>query len=140
MPAMLSATLLCLIVAVGDHATLTARCDAAHPQRTQQLRLAGIALPHPGQPFATVARETLAELCLHQRARITHRGRRADGIVRVDMECGGLGAQQHLVALGLARVVEPVAPEQAWLRDIQRGAQQSRMGQWRDLRELMPNE
>ena len=37
------------------------------------------------------------------------------GIVRVDMECGGLGAQQHLVALGLARVVEPVAPEQAAL-------------------------
>ena len=64
------AALLCLVIAVSDGDTLTARCGAAHAPLQLKVRIAAIDAPESRQAFGPQARKNLVQLCLRQRARI----------------------------------------------------------------------
>ncbi|WP_406626131.1 thermonuclease family protein [Acidovorax sp. SDU_ACID1] len=70
---MLTATLLCLVVAIADGDTLTARCpteDAAHPYQQLKVRIQGIDAPEKKQPYGNRARQALSELTFQKQARL----------------------------------------------------------------------
>lgn len=70
---MFASTILCLVVAISDGDTLTARCptdDAAHPYQQVKVRLAAIDAPERKQPYGNRARQALAELTFQKQVRL----------------------------------------------------------------------
>ena len=55
--------LLCIVVAIADGDTLTARCDVQGEQQTIVVRLSQIDTPEKRQPWGERSREGLAALC-----------------------------------------------------------------------------
>jgi len=70
MPAAATA-LLCLVVAIADGDTLTARCGVPGAYRQVHVRIAAIDAPERRQAYGQRARQHLAQLCWRQQARIT---------------------------------------------------------------------
>jgi endonuclease YncB( thermonuclease family) len=60
---MLPALTLCIIIAIGDGDSLTARCENAGGVVNLKMRLAEIDAPERRQPFRTRSRQHLAALC-----------------------------------------------------------------------------
>jgi len=60
-----ASVLLCLIVAITDGDTLTARCDSAADASAQtiKVRLAEVDAPEHRQPFGARSRDHLSGLC-----------------------------------------------------------------------------
>lgn len=119
--------LLCLVVAIADGDTLTARCGEPGAYQQVKVRLAEIDAPEKGQPFGNVSRQHLAALCFHEQAtirpRTTDRYRRT--VARV--ECKGQDASLEQVRSGLAwayikYLTDPaIAPVEAEARAAGRG-------------------
>lgn len=68
MPA--SAVLFCLVVAIADGDTLTARCGDPGAYEQVKVRIAGIDAPEKAQPFGRRSRQALADLCHRETATI----------------------------------------------------------------------
>ena len=95
----------CLVVAIADGDTITARCptqDAAHPYEQVKVRLAEIDAPELGQPFGRRAKQHLSDLCFQVEATIrpTTRDRYGRTVARV--ECRGVDANLAMVRDGYA--------------------------------------
>lgn len=94
--------LLCLVVAIADGDTLTARCGEPGTYQQVKVRLAEIDAPEKRQAFGNVSRQHLAALCFQRHATIrpqtTDRYRRT--VARV--ECNGQDASLEQVRSGLA--------------------------------------
>ena len=67
---MLSATLLFLVVAVGDGDTLKLRCGEPGAYRQLTVRLHAIDAPEIGQPFGRRARDALSDIAWRKTARL----------------------------------------------------------------------
>lgn len=110
---MLSAALLCLVVAVSDGDTLRLRCGEDNAYRQVTVRLSAIDAPEIGQPYGRRAKQALAELTYRKTARLacveTDRyQRRVCKVMAAPASCQGadcaktLDAGLAMLTLGLA--------------------------------------
>ncbi|GKS97813.1 MULTISPECIES: thermonuclease family protein [unclassified Acidovorax] len=129
------ATLLCLVVAVSDGDTLTARCGDRRPI---QVRLAAIDAPERRQAFGPPSRQNLARLCLRQKATLQTVARDAYGRTVAHVRCGQGDAATAQVRAGLAWVYTPRAAAYPQLAALQRQAQASHTGLWSQKRPRAP--
>lgn len=133
----MSFVLLCLVVAISDGDTLTARCGQPGAYEHVKVRLAEIDAPEKRQPFGNRSRQSLADLCHEQQAeiRVEKRDRYGRSVARV--KCRGQDASSHQVAAGLAwaftkYLTDPrISEQEVKARDV-------RAGLWRDEEQVPP--
>lgn len=130
-----AAALLCLIVAVGDGDSLTARCSA---QAVQRVRLAAVDAPELRQAYGAQARQHLAGLCLRQRARLLPQGHDKYGRLLAQVQCQGRDAASAQVTAGLAWVHPSQAQAHPALARAAVRARQAKVGLWAQKRPLAP--
>lgn len=130
---MLSVALLCLVVAIADGDTLTARCpteDAAHPYQQVKVRLAAIDAPEKAQPFGQRSRQHLADLCFKTEATITPKTKDRYGRTVADVQCRGQDAGTAQVQAGMAWVYDRYAKGYGHLYPLQEAARDAQRGLW----------
>ncbi|MBK1613265.1 nuclease [Rubrivivax gelatinosus] len=137
---MLSAIVLsCLVVAVADGDTLTARCSGT--PNTLHVRLAEIDAPEKRQAFGAQSRRQLVALCLRRQAELRPlpgaAGHDRYGRVVAHVRCGGVDAQAAQLRAGLAWVMEGYASDLN-LPALQWQARRERAGLWADARPVAP--
>ena len=132
------AALLCLVIAVSDGDTLTARCGAAHAPLQLKVRIAAIDAPESRQAFGPQARKNLVQLCLRQRARIQLLEKDRYGRNVANVRCGDTDVASAQVRAGLAWIYTPYARQHPHLLPLQRQARASHMGLWSQRRPLAP--
>ena len=135
------AALLCLVVAVSDGDTLTARCGSSHAPFQIKVRIAAIDAPETRQAYGPQSRKNLAQLCLRQRARIQVLEKDRYGRNVANVRCGsGSGADvaTEQVRAGLAWVYTPYARQHPHLPPLQRQAKASSTGLWSQSRPQAP--
>lgn len=130
--------LLCLVVAISDGDTLTARCNQPGAHRPITVRIAAIDAPETRQAFGPQARHNLARLCLQQRARIEPLNRDAYGRTVANVRCGTTDVATAQVRAGLAWVYTPYATQHPQLAPLQRQARQAGQGLWAKPRPQAP--
>ncbi len=137
MPA--SAALLCLVVAISDGDSFTARCGAARaPSETVRIRMAAMDAPEHSQPYGQRARQHLARLCWRQQARLYPLGHDHYGRTLAQVQCQGQDVATAQVRAGLAWVYTPQAKQYPKLVALQRQARTSGQGLWAQKRPLAP--
>ena len=124
----MTAALLCLVVAIADGDTLTARCGEPGAYQQVKVRISAIDAPEKGQDFGSVSRQHLAALCFQQAATITPKTTDRYKRTVADVECRGKDAGQEQVRAGLAwyyvkygRGYEHLAQVEQQARDAGRG-------------------
>ena len=127
------ASLLCLIVAISDGDTLTARCGEPGEYQQVKIRLAAIDAPEKRQPYGQQARQALAGLCFQQQAQITPRSTDRYQRTVSDVHCQGKDAGAWMVRGGWAMVYDRYANGYSHLYPLQDAAKAERAGQWRLL-------
>jgi len=134
---LIASVLLCLVVAISDGDTLTARCGQPGAYEQVKVRLAEIDAPEKAQPFGNRSRQSLAALCHQQEAeiRVEKLDRYGRSVARVS--CQGQDASAHQVATGMAwaftkYLTDPQISEQ------ERKARELRAGLWRDGDQVPP--
>lgn len=133
----MSPLLLCLVVAIADGDTLTARCGEPGAYEQVKVRLAEIDAPEKAQPFGNRSRQHLASLCFQQEATIrpTTRDRYGRTVARV--ECRGQDANLQQVRAGMAWAYTKYLTDPA-IADEQARAQASGVGLWGDRDPVPP--
>jgi len=134
----LVSALLCLVVAVGDGDTLTARCGPTGAQPPTKVRIAAIDAPELRQAYGASARQQLARLCLKRRARIEPLGTDSYGRTVANVRCGQSDAATEQVRSGLAWVAPSYAQRHPHLAPLQQQARQHQRGLWAQRRPLAP--
>lgn len=127
---MIAATLICLVIGIGDGDSLTVRCGAGHVHQPMRVRIAAIDAPERGQPYSQQSRKMLAALCHRQMVRITVSTTDHYGRAVADVQCRGQDAGRHMVRNGMAWVYTRYAHAHAYLRPLQQTAQAQRLGLW----------
>ena len=131
----MSLFVICLIVAIADGDTMTARCGEPGAYNQVKIRLAGIDAPEKKQDYGDRARQALAGLCFQQQARITARAKDRYGRTVADVQCQGKDAGAFMVRGGWAMVYTQYASQHQHLLPLQDAARRERAGQWQMLRE-----
>lgn len=132
------ATLLCLVVAISDGDTLTARCGAPGAYRQVKVRVAAIDAPESRQAFGQKSRQNLAQLCFRQRAVLQPVDQDSYGRTVANVRCSGTDVATAQVRAGLAWVYTPYASAHPHLAPLQRQARSSSAGLWSQRRPLAP--
>lgn len=132
------ASLLCLVVAISDGDTLTARCGASGAYQQVKVRVAAIDAPESRQAFGKKSRQHLAQLCFRQQATLVPRDRDSYGRTVADVRCGGTDVASAQVRAGLAWVYTPYASAHPHLLPLQQQARNSGAGLWSQRRPLAP--
>ncbi|MCZ2104962.1 MAG: thermonuclease family protein [Comamonadaceae bacterium] len=135
MPLVTAAALFCLIVAVGDGDSLTARCNAQAPER---VRIAAIDAPELRQAWGRRARQQLAALCLGQRAEIQPQGRDVYGRTLAQVRCRGRDVASEQVHAGLAWVHPSQVAGHPQLAATAEQARRNHTGLWSQQRPVAP--
>lgn len=104
MPA--SAVLFCLVVAIADGDTLTARCGEPGARGQVKVRISGIDAPEKAKPYGLCSRQALADLCHRETATISSTSRDRYGRTVADVQCQGQEVGRAQVSAGLARVFD----------------------------------
>lgn len=133
-----AAALLCLVVAISDGDTLTARCGAPGAWQRERIRIAAIDAPESRQAFGQRARQNLARLCFRQQAHLTRLGHDHYGRTLAQVRCQGEDVATAQVRAGLAWVYAPQADQHPRLVALQQQARASRTGLWSQKRPLAP--
>jgi endonuclease YncB( thermonuclease family) len=142
MPAAAS-VLLCLVVAITDGDTLTARCDSAANASAQMLvvRLAEVDAPEQHQPFGTRSRQHLAALCFKQSAEVrpiaAGGGLDRYGRTVAHVTCNGTDANAEQVRAGMAWVFDRYVRDRSLYR-LQDEARAAHRGLWADAQPMAP--
>ncbi len=133
----MSALLLCLVVAIADGDTLTARCGEPGAYEQVKVRLSEIDAPERSQPWGDRSRQHLAQLCNQQVATIRSSGKDRYGRTLARVECQGKDANAEQVATGMAWAFTRYLtdPEIKRLEDAARAAG---VGLWRDPQPVAP--
>ena len=129
--------LLCLVVAISDGDTLTARCGTPGAYRQLKVRIAAIDAPERKQAFGQKSRQHLAQICFRQRATLHILSHDAYGPV-ANVRCGTQDVAASQVSVGLAWVYTPYADQHPHLAPMQQQARASRRGLWAQPRPLAP--
>ncbi|HHF9224645.1 thermonuclease family protein [Iodobacter sp. BJB302] len=90
------------VIAIADGDTLT----VLHGREQVKVRLTDIDAPEKAQPFGQRARQSLAELCFHEQARVEDRGRDRYGRTLGRVWCAGVDANAEQVRRGMAWVYD----------------------------------
>ena len=127
MPA--AAALICLVIAIADGDTLTARCEAANGMENIKVRLAEIDAPEKGQAFGARSKQHLAELCFQKQATVTPRAK--DRYLRTvaNVECEGVDVGTEQVRSGMAWVFDRYVTDRS-LYAVQDDARSAKRGLW----------
>lgn len=133
----MSAALLCLVVAIADGDTLTARCGDPGAYEQVKVRLAEIDAPEKTQPFGNRSRQSLAELCFQQQARISPISTDRYGRTVARVSCRGADANLHQVATGMAWAYTKYLTDPA-IKRAEEDAQGARRGLWQDAAPTAP--
>ena len=136
MPA--SAVLFCLVIAISDGDTLTARCGDAGAYEQVNVRIAGIDAPEKAQPFGQRSRQALADLCHRKTATIRSTTKDRYGRTVADVQCQGQDVGRTQVAAGLAWVFDRYSGGYEDLYPLKRDAQADRRGLWTDRAPVAP--
>ncbi len=128
---------ICLVVAISDGDTLTARCGNPGAHRQVKVRLAEMDAPEKAQPFGNRSRQHLAALCFQQQATIrpTARDRYSRTVARV--ECRGQDANLQQVRAGMAWAYTKYLTDPS-IASEQEGARAARVGLWNDPSQVPP--
>lgn len=132
------ATLLCLVVAISDGDTLTARCGAPDAYHQVKVRIAAIDAPESRQAFGQKSRQNLARLCFRQRATLQPVDEDSYGRTVANVRCGNADVATAQVRAGLAWVYVPYASHHPQLLPLQREARAHGTGLWSQKRPLAP--
>ncbi|MGL6202840.1 MAG: thermonuclease family protein [Giesbergeria sp.] len=133
-----AAVLLCLVVAISDGDSFTARCGSPGAYETVRVRVAAIDAPEHSQPYGQRARQHLAQLCWRQQARITPVDRDHYGRTVARVQCQGQDAASTQVRAGMAWVYAPRAQAYPHLARLERQARAQRLGLWADAQPVPP--
>lgn len=125
------AVLLCLVVAIADGDTLTARCGDPGAYQQVKVRLAEIDAPEKAQPFGNRSRQHLASLCFQQVATIKPSTRDRYGRTVARVECQGQDANLQQVRAGMAWAYTKYLTDPSVARE-QDAARAARAGLWSD--------
>lgn len=132
------AALLCLVVAISDGDTLTARCGGPGAYRQVKVRVAAIDAPESRQAFGQKSRQNLAQLCFRQRATLQPVDKDTYGRTVANVRCAGTDVAAAQVRAGLAWVYTPYAAGYPQLEPLQRRARADGTGLWSQKRPLPP--
>ena len=135
---MLVSALLCLVVAVSDGDTLTARCGPTGANPPIKVRIAAIDAPELRQAYGAAARQQLVQLCLKRRAHIEPLNTDSYGRTVANVRCGQTDVATALVRSGLAWVAPSYAKGHPHLAPLQQQARQHQRGLWAQRRPLAP--
>ncbi|WP_349238326.1 thermonuclease family protein [Acidovorax sp. JG5] len=130
--------LLCLVVAISDGDTLTARCGTPGAYQPMKVRIAAIDAPERKQAFGQRAQQHLAQLCFKQRATLHAMDEDHYGRTVANVRCGTTDVAAAQVSAGLAWVYTPYASEHPHLVRLQQQARASGKGLWAQPRPLAP--
>ena len=122
--------LLCLVVAISDGDTLTARCGQPGAYEQVKIRLSAVDAPEKRQPFGQVSRQHLAALCFQEQATVTPKARDRYGRTVADVECRGKDAGAAQVRAGLAWYYVKYGKGYEHLRPLEAKARQDKRGLW----------
>ena len=132
------ATLLCLVVAISDGDTLTARCGTPGAYQQVKVRVAAIDAPESRQAFGQKSRQNLARLCFKQRAALQPVDEDSYGRTVANVRCGGTDVATAQVRAGLAWVYTPYASARPHLVPLQSQARSGGTGLWSQRRPQAP--
>lgn len=135
---MISTLLICLVVGISDGDTLMARCGPPGNLPLLQVRVHAIDAPERFQPFSEASRGSLADLCLHARARIRRLETDQYGRTIAQVECRGQDAAERQVRGGMAWVYTRYARLRPDLPPLQAQARVARSGLWADPDPVAP--
>lgn len=130
--------MLCLVVAVSDGDTLTARCNTPSATGSVKVRIAAIDAPERKQAFGPQAHQNLMQLCLRQQAQIQVLTTDAYGRAVANVRCGSTDVASAQVNAGLAWVYTQYAQQHPHLSPLERQARSSQRGLWSQRRPLAP--
>ena len=135
MPA--AAALTCLVIAIADGDTLTARCKVANGMENIKVRLAEIDAPEKGQAFGARSKQHLAKLCFQKQATVSPRTK--DRYLRTvaNVECEGVDAGTEQVRSGMAWVFDRYVTDRT-LYGIQEEARSAGRGLWDEKNAIAP--
>ncbi|CAN7528715.1 thermonuclease family protein [Acidovorax sp. LjRoot194] len=132
------ATLLCLVVAISDGDTLTARCGTPGTYEQVKVRVAAIDAPESRQAFGQMSRQNLARLCFRQRAALQPVDEDSYGRTVANVRCGSTDVATAQVRAGLAWVYTPYASAHPHLVPLQSQARSGGTGLWSQRRPQAP--
>ena len=127
---MSAAALLCLVVAISDGDTLTARCGDPGAYEQVKVRISAIDAPEKAQAFGNVSRQHLAPLCFKQVATITPTKKDRYGRTVADVTCQGKDVGTEQVRAGLAWYYVKYGKGYEYLRALESEAKTARLGLW----------
>ena len=130
--------LFCLVVAISDGDTLTARCGRTGAYQQVKVRIAAIDAPELGQAYGQKSRQQLAQLCFGQRARIDPVERDRYGRTVAHVRCGDTDVASEQVRTGMAWVYTRYAAGRPQLAPLERLARASGTGLWAQRRPMAP--
>lgn len=121
----------CLVVAIADGDTLTARCDGEAAPYTVIVRLAEIDAPEKRQAFGAVSKQHLADLCFQKPVELVGSTRDRYGRTVARALCDGIDANAAQVRAGMAWAFTQYLTDRS-IADIERDARKQRLGLWSD--------
>lgn len=135
---MTSAVLFCLVVAIADGDTLTARCGEPGAYEQVKVRIAGIDAPEKAQSFGQRSRQALADLCHRETATIKPSTRDKYGRTVADVQCKGQDVAASQVRAGVAWVFDRYSEGYESLYPLQTGARRAKTGLWSEDAPIAP--
>jgi len=131
------AALLCVVVAIADGDTLTARCEAKDSPQTIVVRLSQIDAPEKRQPRGDRSRQHLAALCFGKLAAVREEARDRYSRTVAQVVCDGTDANAEQVRAGMAWVFDRYATDRS-LYALQTEARDTKRGLWADAAPVPP--
>lgn len=128
----------CLVVAIADGDTLTARCGQPGAYEQVRVRIAAIDAPEKSQPFGQRSKQLLSDLCFREAATIKPLSRDRNRRTVADVQCKGKDAGEAQVTAGMAWVFDRYAEGYAHLYRLQDTARGGRHGLWVDPAPVAP--
>lgn len=134
-----TATLLCLVVAISDGDTLKVRCEQQlqQPAQTLTVRLAEIDAPEKRQAFGTRSRANLAVLCFGRPAAVNVLSKDRYGRSVGRVTCGETDANAAQVQAGLAWAYEKYLTDRS-IKASEEEARAAHRGLWSDAAPVPP--
>lgn len=123
----------CLIIAISDGDTLSARCGS----ETIKVRLAQIDAPEKAQPFGNRSKQSLSDLCFKVQAEIRPEKKDRYGRTVARVACNGIDASTHQVSTGMAWVYQKYSTDPA-LPTLEQKSRMTRVGLWADEKPVAP--
>lgn len=130
--------LFCLVVAITDGDTVTARCGEPGAYEQVKVRISGIDAPEKAQAFGQRSKQALSDLCFRETATIRPNARDKYRRTLADVECQGKDVATSQVQAGMAWVFDRYSGGYEHLYPLQDRAKGARAGLWVDAAPMPP--